>query len=225
MMNHNPTVFTFQLSRRSVRRSTSALACAALLAMAGAGFAAEPAAPRDNELRNSIVTLRDGTDEAARNAAVAHLEQLAKRFSADPYIGVQLANAYGVQARFAKTRDAKAVWAAKAEGALNEVVAANPNYLLAQATRGLQMVMSPPALGLEAQGEQELKRVIASKASSNNDDDEAIITAHLFLARLYDRQAKALSGDAQALKTRAAEQVRADVRQRYPRLDVARLAS
>jgi hypothetical protein len=205
----------------SLRRAASALLCALLMASGTAVWAAEATAPRDAELRATVASLRQASDEAVRNSAVTKLEQLSRRFPADPYVGVQLANAYGVQARYAKTRDAKAVWAAKAEGVLNEVSVANPTYLLAQATRGVQLSMAPPMLGLEAQGEQELKRVIAHAGNRHgDDDDEAVITAHLFLARLYERQAKALSGDAQAQKHHAAEQVRADLKQRFPRLEL-----
>jgi len=51
-------------------------------------------------------------------------------------ISVQLADVYGLQARDAKAREAKAVWAAKADSVRGEVIVAHPQYWLAQASRG-----------------------------------------------------------------------------------------
>ncbi len=210
-----------------LRSYAGAVTCSLLLAVGASAHAADPVAPRDAELRATVISLRTASfDEAARNATTTYLEQLSRRFPADPYVSVQLANVYSLQARYASGREAKAVWAAKADGVLDEVIAAHPGYLLAQSTRGVHMVMAPPVMGLEAHGERQLKQIIASTAPRlSDDDDEAVIISHVFLSRLYDRQAEALSGDAQAAKRRDAEQVRSDLKKRYPRFDMARSKS
>lgn len=196
-----------------------------LLAIANANVSADQAlAPRDAELQKAIGTLRDSADDGARrNDATRYLEQESRRFPADPYVSVQLANAYGLQAKFAPMREAKAVWAAKADALLNDVIASHPDYLLAKATRGVHMAMSPPALGYEKQAEQELRSVINTRPNKPTEDDiEAAVVSHIFLARLYDRQAKSLSGEEQAEKRKAAEQLRTDLKTRFPKLDLGK---
>ncbi len=187
-------------------------------------YADQTLAPRDADLKMAINALRDAADdEARRNTAASYLEQMSRRFPSDPYVSVQLANAYGIKAKFATTREAKAVWAAKADALLNDVIATHPQYLLAKAMRGVHMAMSPPALGYEKQAEQELRRVIdARPAAPSEDDTEAAVVSYLFLARLYDRQAKSLPGEAQTEKRKAAEQLRSDLKTRFPRLDLGK---
>jgi len=197
-----------------------------LLAVSVSAHAVGSNAPRDAELRSAVASLRTSAfaDESARNTTMNYLERLSRNFPDDPYISVQLANIYGLQARYAKKREVKAIWAAKADNILNEVIAANPHYLLAQATRGVQMVMAPAMMGLEAPGERQLKEIIAANMahSKNEDDDEAVIISHIFLGVLYDRQAEALSGAAQAEKRRDADRIRSDLKKRYPNFDITR---
>jgi hypothetical protein len=200
------------------------LVLAAVLASPAAN-AGDASAPRDAELRATLTSLqREGANETIRNSATSFLERLSHRFPNDPYVSVQLANAYGVQARFAAARETKAVWAAKSNNVLDDVVAAHPNYPLAQATHGVQMVMAPPALGLEGRGEQILQQVVASPLPrQNEDDDEAVIISYVFLSRLYDRQAAGMAEPAQSAKRRLAEQMRNELKKRYPRFDIAQL--
>lgn len=196
-----------------------------LITIATANVSADQAlAPRDAELRKAIGTLRNSADDGARrNEATSYLEQISRRFPSDPYVSVQLANAYGIQAKFSTTRESKAVWAAKADALLNDVIASHPKYLLATAMRGVHMAMSPPALGYEKQAEKELRRVIDARPDSNTEDDtEAVVASYLFLARLYDRQAKSLSGEEQTEKRRAAEKLRMDLKTRFPKLDLGK---
>jgi hypothetical protein len=211
-------MITFPLFRSYI----GVLVCSLLFVVGMSAHAVGPMAARDAELRAAVVSLRTtSANEAARNATMAYFAQLSRQFPADPYVQVQLANVYGLQAHYAKTRDAKSVWAAKADGVLDEVISANPHYLLAQATRGVQMVMVPQMLGLETRGEQLLKQVISSTAHRESaDDDEAVIISYVFLSRLYERQATILSGDAQAAKKRDAEQMRIDVKKRFPNFDL-----
>ena len=83
--------------------------------------------------------------------------------------------------------------------------------------------MSPPALGYEKQAEKELRRVIDTRPNKpTEDDNEAAVVSYIFLARLYDRQAKSLSGEAQAEKRKAAEQLRSDLKTRFPKLDLSK---
>jgi len=181
-------------------------------------------APRDDQLQKAILTLRDAANDGARrNEAISYLEKTSHRYPADPYVAVQLAGAYGLQAKFATTREAKAVWAAKADAVLNDVISSHPDYLLAHAIRGVHMAMSPPSLGYEKQAEKELRGVIDARPNKPTEDDmEAAVVSYLFLARLYDRQAKSLSGDAQAAKHKQAEQLRADLKTRFPKLDLSK---
>jgi len=205
---------------------TTAVVFSFLLAISVSVHAAGSNAPRNAELRSAVASLRASAsvDESARNATMNYLEQLSRNFPGDSYINVQLANVYGLQARYAKKPEAKAIWAAKADSILNEVIAVNPHYLLAQATRGVQMVMAPAMMGLETLGERQLKQVIAANMTpgKNEDDDEAVIISHMFLGILYDRQAEALSGAAQLDKRRDADRVRSDLKKRYPNFDITR---
>lgn len=196
-----------------------------LIITANANVSADEAlAPRDADLQKAIETLRDSANDGTRrNEATSYLEKESRRFPADPYVSVQLANAYGLQAKFATARETKAVWAAKADALLNDVIASHPQYLLAKATRGVHMAMSPPALGYEKQAEKELRRVIDTRPNKpTEDDNEAAVVSYIFLARLYDRQAKSLSGEAQAEKRKAAEQLRSDLKTRFPKLDLSK---
>lgn len=196
-----------------------------ILAIANANVSADQEfAPRDADVRKAIETMRDSANDGTRrNEATSYLEKLSRRFPSDPYVAVQLANAYGLQAKFATTREAKAVWAAKADALLNDVIASHPQYLLAHAMRGVQMVMSPPSLGYDKKAEQELRHVIDTRPNKPTEDDiEAAVVSYLFLARLYDRQAKSLSGEEQAEKRKAADQLRADLKTRFPKLDLSK---
>jgi hypothetical protein len=207
-----------------INKRFCAAACVLLVALAFSQATLAANAPRDADMRAALTSLREGgNNEARRASTLAFFENLSKRYPDDPYVSVQLANAYGQQARFAAERETKAVWAAKADSLLNEVIAAHPQYLLAQAALGVQWSMTPAALGYEPRAEQQLRRVFqAHPAEPTEDDIEASAVSGIFLIRLYERQAKSLSGTAQSEKRQVEAQVRTELSARFPKVDLTR---
>lgn len=194
-------------------------ACAALLA----GVAIAAGAQAADELADAVrLQTYESGERAKREQAFAVLERLSKTQPDDPYINTQFAAALSLKAKYSDEISQRVYWSKRSETLIDSIIAKNPDYLFARATRGVSNSLAPPFLKLADRAAEDFEHVLARAGQARTDQDhEAQILAHFYYARLIEREIEGgrMGGDALA----KAKELRSTLRKRYPKFDASRL--